>query len=173
MYILDIVTLFDCILQLPEPLHTKKVLTLSHLKYIFTFLLHIDYLFNPSYHCLYILHFRCGKTTQVPQFILDESMYGKGLNVSNIICTQPRRISATAVADRVAKERTTRVGDIVGYQIRLENKQVYLQWFILILTIQDVSAVARWSLAWNCLDLILVFKHKMSTGTYTMIPFSA
>eukprot|EP00057_Strongylocentrotus_purpuratus_P028270 XP_011682744.1 PREDICTED: putative ATP-dependent RNA helicase DHX57 [Strongylocentrotus purpuratus] len=65
----------------------------------------------------------CGKTTQVPQFILDESMYGKGLNVSNIICTQPRRISATAVADRVAKERTTRVGDIVGYQIRLENKQ--------------------------------------------------
>nr|XP_054758550.1 putative ATP-dependent RNA helicase DHX57 [Lytechinus pictus] len=65
----------------------------------------------------------CGKTTQVPQFILDASLQGKGLDVSNIICTQPRRISATAVADRVAKERTTRLGDVVGYQIRLENKQ--------------------------------------------------
>ncbi|XP_072164238.1 LOW QUALITY PROTEIN: putative ATP-dependent RNA helicase DHX57 [Diadema setosum] len=65
----------------------------------------------------------CGKTTQVPQFILDTSLKKKGPELCNIICTQPRRISATAVAERVAKERTTRIGDIVGYQIRLENKQ--------------------------------------------------
>ena len=40
----------------------------------------------------------CGKTTQVPQFILDDAQArGQGANC-NIICTQPRRISAIGVA---------------------------------------------------------------------------
>ncbi|XP_071787163.1 putative ATP-dependent RNA helicase DHX57 [Asterias amurensis] len=65
----------------------------------------------------------CGKTTQVPQFILDASLANHGPSLCNIICTQPRRISATAVAERVANERATRLGGVVGYQIRLENKQ--------------------------------------------------
>ena len=39
----------------------------------------------------------------------------------NIVCTQPRRISAVGVADRVAQERAERVGDTVGYSIRLES----------------------------------------------------
>ena len=44
----------------------------------------------------------CGKTTQVPQFILNEAIKaGKGGNVG-IICTQPRRIAAIGVAQRVA-----------------------------------------------------------------------
>lgn len=42
----------------------------------------------------------------------------------NIMCTQPRRISAMAVAERVAEERVDRLGRIVGYQIRLEKVQV-------------------------------------------------
>lgn len=42
----------------------------------------------------------------------------------NIMCTQPRRISAIAVAERVAEERVDRLGRIVGYQIRLEKVQV-------------------------------------------------
>jgi len=47
----------------------------------------------------------CGKTTQVPQFILDDaSDAGRGAACS-IICTQPRRISAIGVATRVAAER--------------------------------------------------------------------
>ncbi|XP_015273563.1 PREDICTED: putative ATP-dependent RNA helicase DHX57 [Gekko japonicus] len=62
----------------------------------------------------------CGKTTQVPQFILDSSLEGPPSKVANIICTQPRRISAISVAERVAKERG-RVGVTVGYQIRLES----------------------------------------------------
>ena len=37
--------------------------------------------------------------------------------------TQPRRISAVGVADRVADERAERVGNTVGYQIRLESKR--------------------------------------------------
>uniref|UniRef100_A0A8C9PEX5 Putative ATP-dependent RNA helicase DHX57 n=1 Tax=Spermophilus dauricus TaxID=99837 RepID=A0A8C9PEX5_SPEDA len=63
----------------------------------------------------------CGKTTQIPQFILDDSLSGPPEKVANIICTQPRRISAISVAERVAKERAERVGLTVGYQIRLES----------------------------------------------------
>ncbi|XP_072032670.1 putative ATP-dependent RNA helicase DHX57 [Amphiura filiformis] len=66
----------------------------------------------------------CGKTTQVPQFILDASLRSANRgSVANVICTQPRRISAMSVAERVAKERATHLGGIVGYQIRLESKQ--------------------------------------------------
>lgn len=47
----------------------------------------------------------CGKTTQVPQFVLDSLVdQGQG-GKCNIICTQPRRISAVGVAERVAAER--------------------------------------------------------------------
>ena len=51
----------------------------------------------------------CGKSTQVPQYILDEWLQsakkgnGKGApSHCNIVCTQPRRISAIGVAERVA-----------------------------------------------------------------------
>ncbi|KAK8219947.1 putative ATP-dependent RNA helicase ucp12 [Zalaria obscura] len=64
-----------------------------------------------------------GKSTQSVQFILDD-MIAHGLGeAANIICTQPRRISALGLADRVADERCVRVGDEVGYAIRGENKQ--------------------------------------------------
>ena len=67
----------------------------------------------------------CGKTTQIPQFILDESLNGhSGRGVANIICTQPRRISAIAVATRVAQERAEPLGRSTGYQIRLETVRV-------------------------------------------------
>ncbi|KAJ7515980.1 hypothetical protein O6H91_22G036900 [Diphasiastrum complanatum] len=62
----------------------------------------------------------CGKTTQVPQFILDH-MWSKG-KACKIICTQPRRISAISVAERIATERGEPIGETVGYQIRLESK---------------------------------------------------
>ncbi|XP_045536777.1 putative ATP-dependent RNA helicase DHX57 [Papilio machaon] len=67
----------------------------------------------------------CGKSTQVPQYILDEWLqnFNKGgKQHAEIVCTQPRRISAIGVAERVADERISRVGKVVGYQIRLESK---------------------------------------------------
>ena len=65
----------------------------------------------------------CGKTTQLPQFILESEIEaGRGAQC-NIICTQPRRISAVSVSQRVAAERGESVGDSVGYQIRLENRR--------------------------------------------------
>ncbi|KAJ2784527.1 helicase [Coemansia javaensis] len=63
----------------------------------------------------------CGKTTQVPQFILDQAL-GAGRYV-NIVCTQPRRLSAIGVATRVAEERAGRLGDVVGYAVRGESRQ--------------------------------------------------
>ncbi|KAI2466696.1 P-loop containing nucleoside triphosphate hydrolase protein [Annulohypoxylon bovei var. microspora] len=63
-----------------------------------------------------------GKSTQSVQFILDD-LYSKGLgNAASIICTQPRRISALGLADRVSDERCSRLGQEVGYTIRGENK---------------------------------------------------
>ncbi|XP_077991245.1 ATP-dependent DNA/RNA helicase DHX36-like [Glandiceps talaboti] len=66
----------------------------------------------------------CGKTTQVAQFILDHYIDNNNGSLCRVVCTQPRRISAVSVAERVADERGETVGDgqSVGYQIRLENK---------------------------------------------------
>ncbi|KAK8017469.1 hypothetical protein PG993_013795 [Apiospora rasikravindrae] len=63
-----------------------------------------------------------GKSTQSVQFVLDD-LYSKGYgNVANIICTQPRRISALGLADRVSEERCYKIGEEVGYSIRGEHK---------------------------------------------------
>ncbi|KAM1467045.1 hypothetical protein ACFX2I_032190 [Malus domestica] len=63
----------------------------------------------------------CGKTTQLPQYILESEIEsGRGAFCS-IICTQPRRISAMAVAERVSAERGEPLGETVGYKVRLEG----------------------------------------------------
>ncbi|XP_057805319.1 DExH-box ATP-dependent RNA helicase DExH1 isoform X2 [Salvia miltiorrhiza] len=65
----------------------------------------------------------CGKTTQLPQFILEEEISSLRGASCNIICTQPRRISAISVAARISAERGEELGETVGYQIRLESKR--------------------------------------------------
>ncbi|KAL8214402.1 hypothetical protein R6Q57_003851 [Mikania cordata] len=65
----------------------------------------------------------CGKTTQLPQFILEEEISSLRGSHCNIICTQPRRISAISVAARISNERGESLGETVGYQIRLESKR--------------------------------------------------
>jgi small subunit ribosomal protein S24e len=63
-----------------------------------------------------------GKTTQIPQLILDDWIErGNGARC-NVVCTQPRRIAAISVADRVAKERGEVLGKSIGYQVRFETK---------------------------------------------------
>lgn len=62
-----------------------------------------------------------GKSTQVVQFILDNIIQSNG-KPPNIICTQPRRISAMGLAQRVSDERTTPLGSEIGYVIRGESK---------------------------------------------------
>jgi len=61
-----------------------------------------------------------GKTTQVPQYILEATQADReaGRPV-RIVCTQPRRIAAITVAKRVAEELGETVGEgVVGYKIR-------------------------------------------------------
>jgi ATP-dependent RNA helicase DHX36 len=63
----------------------------------------------------------CGKTTQIPQFILESEIEANRGAFSSIICTQPRRISAMSVSERVAYERGEQLGESVGYKVRLEG----------------------------------------------------
>ncbi|CAG9540307.1 unnamed protein product [Cercopithifilaria johnstoni] len=56
----------------------------------------------------------CGKSTQVPQYLLDA-------DYDRIVCTQPRRIAAIALARRVAYETLNEYGSMIAYQIRFEK----------------------------------------------------
>ena len=58
-----------------------------------------------------------GKSTQVPQMLLEGSLLGEGA----VVILQPRRLAARLLAARVARERRTPLGQEVGYQIRFEN----------------------------------------------------
>jgi ATP-dependent helicase HrpB len=58
-----------------------------------------------------------GKSTQVPQMLLDRGLLGDG----QVVILQPRRLAARLLAARVARERRTSLGREVGYQIRFEN----------------------------------------------------
>ena len=57
----------------------------------------------------------CGKSTQVPQYILDNLAFKR--KMVNIIVTQPRKIAARSVAERVCQERGWTIGGLVGYQV--------------------------------------------------------
>jgi len=57
----------------------------------------------------------CGKTTQIPQILLDRGLLADGMMLG---VTQPRRIAAISVADRIAQERGVTLGTDVGYAIR-------------------------------------------------------
>jgi len=58
-----------------------------------------------------------GKTTQVPQMLLDAGIAGDKM----IVVLQPRRVAARTVATRVASERKGKLGAEVGYQIRFDD----------------------------------------------------
>ena len=57
----------------------------------------------------------CGKTTQVPQFLIQTG------TAQRIAVAQPRRIAAVGVATQVARELNSKLGDIVGYHIKGES----------------------------------------------------
>jgi ATP-dependent helicase HrpB len=58
-----------------------------------------------------------GKSTQVPQMVLDGGKAGPG----EVVVLQPRRLAARLLAKRVAFERGEPLGGEVGYQVRMEN----------------------------------------------------
>ncbi len=60
-----------------------------------------------------------GKTTQLPKICLE---LGRGKPGAAIGHTQPRRIAARTVAERIADELGTPLGDVVGYKIRFTDR---------------------------------------------------
>lgn len=124
----------DSLLKLLHTIQThfywvSEFLLLSFFSKIVKWVSNVLLILIPTFASLF-LFVSCGKTTQVPQFILDEALMQKEFSV-NIICTQPRRISAMAVAQRVADERCEKLGKCIGYKIRLESVAVgYLMKFI-------------------------------------------
>ncbi|XP_035529737.1 ATP-dependent RNA helicase TDRD9 [Morone saxatilis] len=60
-----------------------------------------------------------GKTTQLPQYILDH--YNEKNALCNIVVTQPRKLGATSIARWVARQRKCTLGSLVGYQVGLEK----------------------------------------------------
>lgn len=60
----------------------------------------------------------CGKSTQIPQFVLFDEAKSKMM----VACTQPRRLATTAVATRVAAEMDVTLGEEVGYSVRFDDK---------------------------------------------------
>ncbi len=66
-----------------------------------------------------------GKTTQVPQYLMEagwaQRRRSDGLQ-RMIVCTQPRRLAATTIAERVASELGSPLGKDVGYAVRFDEK---------------------------------------------------
>jgi pre-mRNA-splicing factor ATP-dependent RNA helicase DHX15/PRP43 len=60
-----------------------------------------------------------GKTTQIPQFVLYDDLPQTQRKL--VACTQPRRVAAMSVAQRVAAEMDVKLGEEVGYSIRFED----------------------------------------------------
>ncbi|XP_071768634.2 putative ATP-dependent RNA helicase DHX34 [Centroberyx gerrardi] len=85
----------------------------------------------------------CGKSTQVPQYLLSSGF-------SHIACTQPRRIACISLAKRVSFESLNQYGSKVGYQIRFETtrtpatKLLFLTEGLLLRQIQQDGELAQY-----------------------------
>ncbi|XP_078060652.1 ATP-dependent RNA helicase DHX33-like isoform X2 [Mustelus asterias] len=58
-----------------------------------------------------------GKTTQIPQYLYEAGIGRQGI----IAITQPRRMAAISLAARVAEEKKTELGKLIGYTVRFED----------------------------------------------------
>ncbi|KAL0207315.1 hypothetical protein P9112_011943 [Eukaryota sp. TZLM1-RC] len=107
-----------------------------------------------------------GKTTQIPQYLLTQPSL---LNNKAIAVTQPRRVAAISVANRVASERCTTLGDEVGYKIRFEDvsslrcKILYQTDGILLKELQSDPLLSRYSI------IMIDEAHERSVNTDLLI----
>ncbi|XP_067424694.1 ATP-dependent RNA helicase DHX29 isoform X2 [Emydura macquarii macquarii] len=96
-----------------------------------------------------------GKSTQVPHFLLEDLLLNvEGSSKCNIVCTQPRRISAVSLATRVCEELGCETGpggrnSLCGYQIRMESRAgeatrlLYCTTGVLLRKLQDNSLLSN------------------------------
>lgn len=110
----------------------------------------------------------CGKSTRVPQYLLEGWAREDGLAAEpcQILVTQPRRIAAISLAERVAKERGERVGDTVGFTVRLHSahnprttRLHYLTTGVLLRRVQSDPTLA------HCTHVVLDEAHERDVNT--------
>ena len=76
----------------------------------------------------------CGKTTQVPWILLEDAIQNDNLKNTKILVTQPRRIAAITIAERIQLEMITKLNqynlppdinarNLVGYRVRLHSTE--------------------------------------------------
>ncbi|XP_048406335.1 probable ATP-dependent RNA helicase DHX35 [Stegostoma tigrinum] len=79
---------------------------------------HILYLVENYQTVVIVGETGCGKSTQIPQYLLEAGWTAEGRVIG---VTQPRRVAAVSVAGRVAEERGALLGHEVGYSIRFDD----------------------------------------------------
>ena len=92
----------------------------------------------------------CGKSTQVPQFLLDQDA------AHRIVVTQPRRLAARALAERVSAERGSVVGRTVGYAVSRDR-------------VTSLNATRCTFMTVGLLLQLLVFRTKEFFATYSHV----
>ncbi len=81
---------------------------------------HILYLVENYQTVIIVGETGCGKSTQIPQYLLEAAWAPKTLG-KVVAVTQPRRVAAVTVATRIAEERGTLLGQDIGYVIRFDD----------------------------------------------------
>ncbi|CAG9537679.1 unnamed protein product [Cercopithifilaria johnstoni] len=85
---------------------------------IFKYRNHIIYLLEKYRILIIVGETGCGKSTQVPQYLMEVGWASDGRKIG---VTQPRRIAAVMLANRVAEEKLCRLGADVGYVVRFDD----------------------------------------------------
>lgn len=78
-------------------------------------------LINNNTYSICVAETASGKSTQIPQLILEDAIFNGLASNCRVLCVQPRRIAATGLAQRVANERLEPLGQSVGYNVRFDR----------------------------------------------------
>ena len=112
-----------------------------------------------------------GKSTQVPQFILDHAIRLQRSHFCNIIVTQPRRVAAKTLAERVASERNEPMNRTVGFRIGGEHSGdgnsvkitfVTAGWLLKV-SLEKITFVHTYVLCEVIIIIIIIFHHILLT----------
>ena len=87
-------------------------------------------------------HRRALLPAQVPQFLLDAAIEAGGGGAASLVCTQPRRIAAISVAERVAAERGQPAPGAEGAMVGVCSRFVCAQWHHCNVSTQSAATVA-------------------------------
>jgi len=86
---------------------------------VFRYRNHILYLVENYRTVVIVGETGCGKSTQIPQYLIEAGWAAGGRVVA---VTEPRRVAAITVATRVAEEHGSVLGDEVGFAVRFDSR---------------------------------------------------